>query len=408
MRKWLSLQLHHVSWCHCRAMKKVLKYIFHYDHLIIVVMALLLTFLFSLVFDALGLKNPYKKSVSAHSFVQTFNRYAATREKIATSDNVVVVDVGGGPNRSKMAAVLNKIDSLQPMAVGIDVIFARPGEKAVDEQLMQAINSMKQLVVLGCAKPEGSSNELKSYFADSLGIKSGHVMLGIDDKEVLTFRAIQDGDTAMVAHLNRMWNEYYDIKEPFSLREDPILIDYNVDCAVVSADNLDNCAEMIEDHIVLIGDASSGSDIKRVPTEKGVMPGVMVHALCLETLHSMEDYPKTVSFAWNLLLAFVLCYVMELLLSLVQTKLPNTRKPWAIFLKEWVKNSYLTNIVLLPVLAVITILLMNAMLHGRNYELTLIFTAVVLVVEARNIYKAAITALRVKHNWAFLRNSLIP
>ena len=122
----------------------------------------------------------------------------------------------------------------------------------------------------------------------------------------------------------------------------------------------------------------------------------------------MEGYPKTVSFVWNLLLAFVLCYVMELLLSLVQTKLPDTRKPWAVFLKEWVKNSYLTNIVLLPLLAVITIVLMNAMLHGRHYQLTLIFTAVVMVVEARNIYKAAITALRVKHDWAFLRNSLIP
>ncbi len=386
----------------------VLKYIFHYDHLIIVVMALLLTFLFSLVFDALGLKNPYKKSVSTHSFVETFNRYAATQEKVATSDNVVVVDIGGGPNRGKMASVLNKVDSLDPMAVGIDVIFASPGEKAVDEQLMQAISSMRENVVLATAKPEGSPHVLKSYFADSLGIKSGHVMLGIDEKEVLTFNAIQEGDTSMVALLNKMWNEYYDIKEPFSLREDPILIDYNVDCAVVPAENLDSCAEMIEDHIVLIGDASSGSDIKRVPTEKGVMPGVVIHALCLETLHSMEGYPKTVSFAWNLLLAFVLCYVMELLLSLVQTKLPDTRKPWAVFLKEWVKNSYLTNIVLLPLLAVITIVLMNAMLHGRHYQLTLIFTAVVLVVEARNIYKAAITALRVKHNWAFLRNSLIP
>ena len=386
----------------------VLRYIFHYDHLIIVAMAFMLTFLFSLVFDALGLKNPYKKSVSTHSVVETFNRYAATQEKMATSDTVVVVDVGGGPNRARMASILNKVDSLDPMAVGIDVIFATPGEKAVDEQLMQAINSMKQRVVLAAAKPEASPHVLRSYFADSLGIKSGHVMLGIDEKEVLTFNAIQEGDTSMVAHLNKMWNEYYDIKEPFSLREDPILIDYNVDCAVVPAENVDSCAEMIEDHIVLIGDASSGSDIKRVPTEKGVMPGVVIHALCLETLHSMEGYPKTVSFVWNLLLAFVLCYVMELLLSLVQTKLPDTRKPWAVFLKEWIKNSYLTNIVLLPLLAVITIVLMNAMLHGRHYQLTLIFTAVVMVVEARNIYKAAITALRVKHDWAFLRNSLIP
>ncbi|MBO4813538.1 MAG: CHASE2 domain-containing protein [Muribaculaceae bacterium] len=389
-------------------MKKVLKYILHYDHWIIASMALLLTFLLSLAFDAMGLKNPYKKSVSAHSFVETFNKYAATQEKVATSDNVVIVDIGGEANRSKIASILSKIDSLQPMAVGVDVIFARRGEKESDEQLMQVLSSMKESVVLGAAKPAGSANVIKSYFADSLGIRSGLVMLGVDENEVLTFNALQDGDSSMIAHLNKMWNDSYNIKEPFGLREDPILIDYNIDCAVVNADSLDNCADMIEDHIVIVGDASTGSDMKRIPTVKGVMPGVMIHAIGLETLHSMDGYPKSIPLIWNILLAFVLCYVMELLLSLVQTKLPNTRKPWAIFLKEWIKNSYLTNIVLLPMLAVITIFMMNAMMHGRNYQLTLIFTAVVLVVEARNIYKAAVIALRTKHDWAFLRNSLIP
>ena len=389
-------------------MKKVLKYIFHYDHWIIVAMALLLTWLLSLAFDALGLKNPYKKSVTAHSLVKTYNNYVSSQEKIAMASDVVIVDIGAEANRSKIAAILSEIDSLQPTAVGVDVIFARHGDPAADEQLMRALSAMKDFVVLGAAKPDGSANMLKSYFADSLGLKSGLVMLGVDENEVLTFKAVNDGDTSILAHLNKLWNDEFDIRERFSLREDPILIDYNNDCLVVSADSLDNFPELIEDHIVFVGDASTGSDMKRVPTEKGVMPGVKIHALALQTLHAMDDYPTTVPFLWNVLLAFALCYVMELLLSLVQTKLPNTRKPWAIFLKEWIKNSYLTNIVLLPMLAVMTILMTNALLHGRNYQLVFIFTAVVLVVEARNIYKAAVIALRTKHDWAFLRNSLIP
>ena len=92
----------------------------------------------------------------------------------------------------------------------------------------------------------------------------------------------------------------------------------------------------------------------------------------------------------------------------MQTRLPATKRPWAIFIKEWVKNSYLTNIVLLPLLAIITIFMIHATLNGRHYMLTFIFTAVVLVVESRNIYRAAIAAFRAKYSWKWLDYSLIP
>ena len=165
-------------------------------------------------------------------------------------------------------------------------------------------------------------------------------------------------------------------------------------------------ADDIEGRIVLIGVASTGGDTFRVPVERAYMSGVEVHAVSLATLHDTKSYPWHVPFILNLLIAFVVCYVFEVLLSLVLSWLPKNNRPWVIFLREWIKSSYLTNIVLLPLLMLLTILMLNATMHGRYYMLTFIFTAVVLVVESRYIYKAAITALTTKYSWPWLKNSI--
>lgn len=383
-----------------------LRYVVHFDHWIIVALALVLTFLFSLLFDALHLKNPYEKSVSGNSLTETYYQYASSEDDIVTSDNIVVIDVGAKISRAHIANLLRQIDSLKPLAVGVDAIFPYPSNEATDNELKSALEAMSIKVVLAQMTDE-DGNIIKSFFADSMQLKSGSIMLDIDDKVVHTFSPIQDGDTTMVAMLNEMWNKHYGINQGLALMETPITIDYNHDILVIMADSLGEYADDIKDHIVLIGVVSAGSDTFRVPTERSYMPGVEIHALSLETLHSTRQYPRHVSWIWNFLLAFVLCYVLEVLLSLVQTRLPDARKPWAIFIQEWVKNSYLTNIVLLPLLAIVTIFMINATLHGRYYMLTFIFTAVVLVVESRNIYKAAITALRAKYDWKILNKSLV-
>lgn len=382
------------------------KYIVHFDHWIIVALALVLTFVFSLVFDALHLKNPYEKSVSGNSLTDTYYQYTSTEDNDVISDNVVVVDVGAKISRAHIASLLEQIDSLQPLAVGVDAIFPYPSNETTDNELMRVLNDLSAKVVLA-QMTDNDGNTIKSFFADSMGLKSGSIMLDMDDKVVHTFTPIQDRDTTMVALLNEMWNKHYGIDQGLVLMEAPITIDYNNDVMVIMADSLGQYADAIKDHIVLIGVVSAGSDTFRVPTVRSYMPGVEIHALCLETLHSTRQYPRYVPWVWNFLLAFVLCYVVEVLLSLVQTCLPDAKKPWAIFVQEWVKNSYLTNIVLLPLLAILTIFMINATLHGRYYLLTFIFTAVVLVVESRNIYKAAITALRAKYNWKILSKSLV-
>lgn len=389
-------------------MRSWLRYIFHFDHLIVVIMALLLTIAVGMLFNALGLKNPYLKSVSTNSLTETFYRYTTADDNVAMSDNIVVVDWGLNVNRDYVAGLLADIDSMQPLAVGLDAVFPyRGNDSATDARLAHVLERMRPRLVMA-QMTDDDGQVVKSFCADSLELRSGSVMLDMDDETVHTFTALQNGDSAMVAILNDLWNAHYGIDNGFKLKESPITIDYDHDFLVINGDEIDAYADEIKDHIVLVGSVTAGTDVARVPTQRAYMSGVEIHAACLETLHDLREYPHQVPVWVNVLLAFALCYVMELLLCLVQTRLPATKRPWAIFIKEWVKNSYLTNIVLLPLLAIITIFMIHATLNGRHYMLTFIFTAVVLVVESRNIYRAAIAAFRAKYSWKWLDYSLIP
>ena len=205
---------------------RCLRYIVHFDHWVIVVMALLLTFVLSLVFNLLHLKNPYQKSMSGNALTETYYQYASNQGDNVTSDNIVVVDVGARINRAHIADLLSQIDSLQPLAVGVDAIFPYPSDETTDRELMRVLETMSAKVVLA-QMTDDDGNIIKSFFVDSLGLKSGSSMLNLDDNTVHTFSAIQDQDTTMIALLNEKWNRHYGIHQGLEYKEDPIPIDYN-------------------------------------------------------------------------------------------------------------------------------------------------------------------------------------
>lgn len=385
-----------------------MRFVFHPDHMIVVVIALLLTWAFAALFDVLGLKNPYQKSVSANSLSEMVFQYESDDDQVAVSDNVVVIDLGTRANRTYVAEVLTALDSVGPIAIGVDAIFQHPSTPETDNRLVGALAAMSTPVVMA-RMTDDDGNAVQSFFVDSLGLRSGSVMLDVDNSGVVhTFCAIQeDGDSSMVAMLNALWNDHYGIEQNLGLRTTPLLVDYHTDCRVIPAEQVEDYADDIEGRIALIGVTTTGGDVVRVPTSRVYMPGVEVHAACLETLHNTAEYPREIPFWVNLLIAIALSYTFEVLLTFIQTHLPEARRPLAVFFREWLRNSYLTNVVLLPMLTVLTILMINATLHGRYYMFTFIFTAIVLVPESRSIYKAILAALRVKWDGPWLRNTLL-
>lgn len=383
-------------------MKTKWKYLLHFDHWIIVAMAVVLTALLWVLFDALSIRNPFKQNVSGNSFTDIYFSYS-DRYDIEQNAEIVVVNIGAEQSRERIAKYLLRIDSMKPKAIGVDIIFEQPDPDPVENQgFVTSIASLKSHLVMASmiTSHGGIQENAKSFFADSLVLVSGVASFEIDNNVIHGFLPLTEkGDTTFAASINSFWS-------PKELRHQIIPIDYDHVFQVVPVDSIGAYADLIQNGIVLVGDASSINDVYRTPI--GPRSGVEIHAYCLKTLHDMEHYPHQVSLLWNIVIALVLCYILELMLSWVHTSLSNRGTTGALFIREWIEGSFLTNIVLLPIVAVVTLLMMDAALnYWQFFNASLIFTSLVMLIESRNIYQAFVRAFREKHDWAWLHKSLI-
>lgn len=379
------------------------RYLLHFDHWIIVAMTVVLTALIWILFDSISIRNPFKQEVSGNSFMDIYYTFS-DRSDIDQNAEIVIADMGMEQSRQRIAQSLLQIDSLKPRAIGVDIIFQRPDPDSIENAaFVEAIGAIRSPIVMASmttVNDDSESATIKSFFVDSISITNGIAGFQIDGNTIHGFRPLaENNDTTFVGYLCALWS----FKE---LKNQTIPIDYDHKFLVVPIDSIKEHVDLIKNGIVLVGDASSINDVYRTPI--GTLSGIEIHAYCLKTLHEMEHYPYQVSLGWNILIAVVLCYFLELMLSWVHTSLSNRRKTWTLFLREWIEGSFLTNIVLLPVIAVITLIMMNeALNYWQFFNASLIFTSLVMLIESRNIYQALVKALREKHRWPWLYKSLI-
>lgn len=386
-------------------MKKFFKYLLNYDHWIIVAMALVLTLLLFLLMHLLGIRNLLNGETNA-SLMQTYYNNNDI-DTLVRHDNVVIVDIGDA-NREEIARALQLVDSMQPVVVGLDVVFKDRKDPRTDSVLIDVLANMKCDVVM--AEWEDAGGLAKSFFADSLRLESGRAHFK-NDSVITEFQLHQQGTPAFATLLFEKWRKRNG--ETIHVTKDDlasVFLKYELlnNYTIIKADSLPGkSTERLRNRVVLLGDAST--DYKDVyVTPKGPMHGVIVHALCFETLNSMEHLPYAVPMLLNIMLALLLGYLLELLLSYIHVKLAHSKSLGAKFFRDWLENSSLTNVVLLVFVVVLTILMLNAQLnHGRFYNVPLIFTMLVMVLESRNIYQAAVRTLRQKYNWKLLKDSLI-
>jgi hypothetical protein len=153
---------------------------------------------------------------------------------------------------------------------------------------------------------------------------------------------------------------------------------------------------------VLVGSTTDEGDMWKTPL--GKMPGVVLQAYSVYTVRDHNDIHYA-SFFVNLLIAFVLCYLFELLVDLQNRWLTSHQnEPWAIFLS---RSYLLLRVVTIVFMALVTWGILLLFIHHSSYvDAILILLLLGLLSEARNIYIGAIWALSKNHNWCILKNSL--
>ena len=240
-----------------------------------------------------------------------------------------------------------------------------------------------------------------SFFADALGVKEGFSNLDNDlspdiIRDMLTVEGLGDGmmSSFPIAIAQVLDSAEFEPHSKFT-------IDFTPFFRIVDCDSIDNNKDFIKDHIVLVGSTTSSSDSWNTPL--GKMPGVVLQAYSLYTIRDHSNLRHANSFV-SLLIAFVLCYLFELILDMGYRRLRRSNSSWSNFL---LKSRLLLRVATFVFLALVTWGVLELFIHCSWYvNAILILLLLGLLIESRRIYIAAIESLSKNHNWCILKNSL--
>ena len=389
-------------------MTKLLKYLFHLDHWLITIFAFVILWLLYAAVSGLSLFSPVKRALSDMSTTDVF--FQITNKSSQVNQDITIVDIKDEYNRGSIAECISAVDSLKPWVIGVDIIFESiKGEPEDNYNLFQTASNMTSKTVWATKlldyDPTSQSfiNQSGSFFADSLAVVSGFTNLD-DNLENATIRKMLT-EEALNGHNVHSFPVAVAMLLDDSIALKPnskLSIDYSTKFTTVAYDSIDNNKDLIKDHIVLIGSTTDESDMWHTPI--GKMPGVMVQAYSLNTIRNHSDI-KYFSKWTNLLIAFILCYLFEVLIDLGFQRLRKRDSALGHFL---IDSKLLLRVATIVFMAIVTwIILLVFVYHSKYIDAVLILAALGILIESRRIYNAAIKALSKNHNWWILRNSLL-
>ena len=390
------------------AMTKLLKYLFHQDHWLITIFAFVILWLLYAAVSGLSLFSPVKRAMSDMSTTDVF--FQITNKSSQVNQDITIVDIKDEYNRGSIAECISAVDSLKPWIIGVDIIFESiKGEPEDNYNLFQTASNMTSKTVWATKlldyDPTSQSfiNQSRSFFADTLAVLSGFTNLD-DNLENTTIRKMLT-EEALNGHNVHSFPVAVAMLLDDSIALKPnskLSIDYSTKFTTIAYDSIANNKDLIKNHIVLIGSTTDESDMWHTPI--GKMPGVMVQAYSLNTIRNHSDI-KYFSKWTNLLIAFILCYLFEVLIDLGFQRLRRRDSALGHFL---IDSKLLLRVDTIVFMAIVTwIILLVFVYHSKYIDAVLILAALGILIESRRIYNAAIKALSKNHNWWILKNSLL-
>ena len=388
-------------------MKKFLKYIFHIDHLLITLLAFAFVGLTYLVIINLSFLDPLAKALSNVSMTDFFSQLAHKGSDV--SQDLTIVDIKDEFNRGNLAKTLSKIDSLKPWATGVDIVFGTMrGEPEDNLQLYEVAMNMSDKTVwatklLDYNGEKGDfAGKRSSFFADTLGLRQGFTNLD-DNFERNTIRKMLTLESYSGKTINSFPVEIASVLDTLSLKaHTKLTINFATKFNVVTADSIESYKDLIANHIVLVGSTTDEGDMWNTPL--GKMPGVILQAYSVETIRNHRD----ISYAptWiNLLIAFVLCYLFELIVDSGTRWLSRRKDTLSFFLLE---SYFARQVVTILFFVLVTWAIAEIFtLKSIYFNAVLILAILGFVLQARLYYNSTIKTLLRNHNWWILNNSLV-
>ena len=388
-----------------------LKYLFHIDHFLVTTLALVLLWLLSIITFNLSILDPVADALDEFSITDVFFEIENNKEEnIETSNLITIVDMTDLHNRGDIASLMQEIGLNNPLCVGIDLIFEGEKDDSIgNKELVEAVNNLGETAIYSkkltdySGETDKFANRVSSFFTKDIEVQEAYTNLVNDmsSTRVREFTATQqEGETESISFHAAIASRFDTTL--VSNHKDSYLLNYrNVKFPVVKFDEIQEKADLIDGHIVLIGTMTEEQDMHMTPL--GKMPGIEVQAYSLLTLLEHKDLQELPLWL-SILITFVLCYLLEITIDAVPRCVEKSTKIPIVFLRE---SGLITALLILLWVIVVTWLMFysftrwNVIIDGG-----VLLASMALVCEGRELIEATIKTLSTKYNWKYLQNSI--
>lgn len=317
---------------------RVIRFVFHRDHLFVTLLTGVIVMLLTVITFKTPALSPVAKALKNISITDLFFSLENKYIKADTCQSIVIVDMTELHSRADIGNLLTEINDAQPKAIGVDLIFE--GEKddlegnvileqAVEEVSPKAVFTNK--LTNYDEKHKRFSALVASYFRDVIPISEGYANV-TDNMENSTIR---DLTITQMSTLGKQSSFAARVAKEVGIKADGrknLVINYSpVVFRVIPFDKVYANRSLLKNKIVLVGTMTEEQDMHLTPL--GKMPGVEIQAYSLLTLLEHKDivYVSTVA---SIVIGFILCYIYELLFSLVAIFVKTRGEKTRIFLTE--------------------------------------------------------------------------
>lgn len=378
---------------------RIIKFIFHRDHLFVTLLTGLIVMLLTVITFKTPALSPVAKALKNISITDLFFSLENKYIKADTCQSIVIVDMTELHSRVDIGNLLTEINDAQPKAIGVDLLFE--GEKDDLEGnliLEQAVEEVSPKAVFTNKltdydeKHKRFSALVASYFRDVIPITEGYANV-TDNMENSTIR---DLTITQMSTLGKQSSFAAQVAKKVGIKADGkknLVINYSpVAFRVIPFDKVYVNRSLLKNKIVLVGTMTEEQDMHLTPL--GKMPGVEIQAYSLLTLLEHKDivYVSTVA---SIVIGFILCYIYELLFSLVAIFVKTRGEKTRIFLTESRIMLNLLSFIYIPGISLLSYFLFAK--WNIYVDMVIVLVMVAFVGLSRRIYIATKKAAKVVH-----------
>lgn len=379
---------------------RIIKFIFHRDHLLITLLTGVLVLVLTVVTFKTPALNPVAKALKNISVTDLF---FSLENKFATADtckDIVIVDMTELHSRADIGNLLTEISDAKPKAIGVDLIFE--GEKDDLEgniMLEQAVEEVAPISVFTNKLTDYDQKQKKftgmvfSYFKDIIPITEGYANV-TDNMENSTIRNLTVSQNTTLGY---KYSFAAKIAQKVGVKVDGkknIIINYSPESFnVIPFDKIYENRALIRNKIVLVGTMTEEQDMHLTPL--GKMPGIEIQAYSLLTLLEHKDIVY-VSTTTSIIIGFILCYIYELLFSLVAIFIKTRGEKLRIFLSESRILLTLLSFIYIPGISMLSYLVFEK--YNIYVDMVIVLVMVAFVGLSRRLYYAFLKVIQFSQN----------